>query len=79
MTKPLAKSLHTVTALIRVARHVQACNPTFSNTVAVDCACDILGYPHAIVSAQGAAVHDPYGLAPAAIKQMDAAKPAHDL
>ena len=60
--KPLPKSLHTVTAIVRVARFIynEGCP---SRPEAIADAIDILGY-------RGAA--DPYGLAAASLKQMTA-------
>lgn len=63
-SKPLPKSLHTVTAIVRVARYVQSrARPGASTKEAVEAAVYILGYTN---------VDDPYGLAAAAIKQLEA-------
>jgi hypothetical protein len=66
-TKPLAKSLHTVTVLVRVAQHLQNSEPAPArpnNETAVDEALDLLGYGKS---------PDTYGLAAAAVRQLDAA------
>ena len=60
-TKTLAKSLHTVTVIVRVARLMRKLRST-SNEVAVTHALELLGYHDAA---------DPYGLAAAALKQLD--------
>lgn len=63
MTKPLPKSLHTVTVLVRVATLLRGAKfPPLTAPEAVDAALDILGYDPE---------NDPYGLAAAAAKQMD--------
>ena len=61
MTKPLAKSLHTVTVLVRVALNVKRNSP-MANDRAVIFALDILG-----LTGQP----DSYGLAEQAIKQLN--------
>ena len=43
MAKPLAKSLHTVTVLVRVARDIMSRNPTLSAFGAIHAALDLLG------------------------------------
>jgi transcription termination factor NusB len=58
--KPLPKSLHTVTAIVRVARYIMAKHPTPAN-IAVAEAVEVLGY-------YGAS--DPHALAAAALKQL---------
>ena len=61
--KPLAKSLHTVTVLVRVARLIQATDSSgYSNHWAIDKALAALGL---------AGMPDTYGLAAAALKQLD--------
>lgn len=63
MSKPLPKSLHTVTVLVRVATLLRDAKlPILTAQQAVNAALDILGYDHEA---------DPYGLAAAAAKQMD--------
>jgi hypothetical protein len=59
--KPLAKSLHTVTVLVRVAIYVKEKNLEFSNVFAVDMALGILGLGD---------MPDVHGLAEQAIKQL---------
>jgi hypothetical protein len=62
MTKPLAKSLHTVTVLVRLARFVSANFAIHAGSdEAVDEALDILGLRD---------MPDPYGLRAAALKQL---------
>lgn len=66
MSKPLAKSLHTVTVLVRVARLIQATdNSGYSNHWAIGKALTALGLD---------AMPDTYGLANAALKQLDKGK-----
>jgi hypothetical protein len=60
MSKPLAKSLHTVTVLVRVARDIQARQP-MANDDAVTYALNLLGL---------ADMPDMYGLALQAEKQL---------
>ena len=60
--KPLAKSLHTVTVLVRVARLVSKLNSDIANDAAVIGALQVLGL---------ADMPDTYGLTAAAIKQLD--------
>lgn len=63
MNKPLAKSLHTVTVLVRVAIHLKRSNPELRNeTALVYSALDILG-----LTGQP----DTYRLAAQAIKQLN--------
>jgi hypothetical protein len=59
--KPLAKSLHTVTVLVRVAIYVKGKNPELNNAFAVDMALGILGLGD---------MPDTNGLAEQAIKQL---------
>lgn len=57
-TKSLAKSLHTITALVAMARYVLQhgpCKEMMSRMEAVEEAAKLLGYP-------GTAESDPYGL-----------------
>jgi hypothetical protein len=61
MSKPLAKSLHTVTVLVRVALHAKY-NTHMSNGHAVCAALAVLGLTNQ---------PDSYGLAEQAIKQLD--------
>ena len=61
MTKPLAKSLHTVTVLVRVAKALNRDN-VWSNGMALDLALDALGL---------ADLPDSYGLAAQALKQLN--------
>jgi hypothetical protein len=61
MSKSLPKSLHTVTALVRVARHVQSRHGVMSNATALEKALDILGYSKS---------QDDYKLCDLAAKQM---------
>lgn len=61
--KTLAKSLHTVTAIVRVASHLKELDSSVSNEAAVHEALDILGYPND-------ATLDPYDLTGAALKQL---------
>lgn len=61
MSKPLAKSLHTVTVLVRVAKALNR-NSIWSNGMAIDLALEALGL---------ADMPDTYGLAAAALKQLD--------
>jgi hypothetical protein len=66
-TKPLPKSLHTVTVLVRVARHLQNSEPSAArpnNETAVDEALVLLGHRD---------TPDTYCLGAAAVKQMNAA------
>lgn len=62
MTKPLAKSLHTVTVLVRVARLLLERNLTYSNVEAVHGALQVLGLSD---------MPDTYGLAAQALKQLN--------
>lgn len=59
-TKSLAKSLHTVTVLVRLARMIRETRPC-SNGAAVAEALRVLGYDGA---------DDPYGLAAVALAQL---------
>ena len=61
MNKPLAKSLHTVTVLVRVARDIQNRAPIADDT-AITLALGLLGL---------ADMPDDYGLAAQAIKQLN--------
>jgi hypothetical protein len=61
VTKPVAKSLHTVTVLMQVARRIRGDGET--NEQAIASAMAVLGL---------AGRPDPYGLAAAALKQMAA-------
>jgi hypothetical protein len=67
MTKPLAKSLHTITVLVNVARHLEAT----AATIAVPSA----GWPGYVTQATRLLglddKPDVYGLADAAIKQLE--------
>jgi hypothetical protein len=65
MTKPVAKSLHTVTVIVQVARRVLDTSG-YSTDEALDIAMDCLGL---------ADRPDPYGLAAAARKQLDKGTP----
>jgi hypothetical protein len=61
--KPLAKSLHTVTVLVRVAKTIREYEGfQINNVLAVDMALDVLGL---------ADLPDVHGLAAAAIKQLN--------
>lgn len=60
--KPLAKSLHTVTVLVRVALNAKHRHPLLSNSGLVAVALDILGLEEQ---------PDSYGLAEQAIKQLN--------
>lgn len=60
-TKPVAKSLHTVTVILQVAK--VAPGHTISNEAAIDSAMEVLGL---------AGRADPYGLRAAALKQLNA-------
>jgi hypothetical protein len=62
MNKPLAKSLHTVTVLVRVALNAKHRHPLLSNSGLVAVALDILGLEEQ---------PDIYGLAEQAIKQLN--------
>lgn len=62
MTKPLAKSLHTVTVLVRVARLLLKRDLAFSNVEAVNGALQVLGLDD---------MPDEYGLAAQALKQLN--------
>ena len=64
MSKPLAKSLHTVTVLVRVAKalHERRTNPRDTTGHALALALDILGL---------SGMPDTYGLVAAAIKQLN--------
>lgn len=64
MTKPLAKSLHTISAIQNVARHLLQCGTAADNESAVAGAVAVLGYA-------GAA--DEYGLAAKALATMNRA------
>ncbi len=55
MANILPKSLHTVTAIVNVARHLRTANPTWTPTQCVVWSVDVLGYGF------GPDV-DPYGL-----------------
>lgn len=68
MSKPLPKSLHTVTVLVRVATHIRK-SECLNIPDCVATALDILGYTDENTP-------DTYGLVTAAIKQMAA---THDL
>lgn len=61
MTKPLAKSLHTVTVLVRVALDIQSRQPELSSFGAVHAALDVLGLGH---------MPDDYALATQAANQI---------
>lgn len=61
MSKPLAKSLHTVTVLVRVAKALNR-DQVWSNGMAVDLALEALGL---------ADMPDSYGLAAQAVKQLN--------
>jgi hypothetical protein len=61
MNKPLPKSLHTVTVLVRVARDIQTRQPELSSFGAVHAALDILGLSD---------MPDDYALATQAAKQL---------
>jgi len=61
MTKPLAKSLHTVTVLVRVAKALNR-DQIWSNGMAIDLALEALGL---------ADMPDTYGLAAAALNQLN--------
>ena len=61
MSKPLAKSLHTVTVLVRVARDIQSRQPELSSFGAVFAALDLLGLGE---------LPDDYALASQAAKQI---------
>ena len=65
MSKPLAKSLHTVTVLVRVARLLLKRELTYSNVEAVYGALEVLGLSD---------MPDTYGLVDAAIKQLNKGK-----
>lgn len=62
MNKPIAKSLHTVTVLVRVARLLLKRDLAFSNVEAVNGALQVLGL---------ADMPDEYGLAAQAVKQLN--------
>ena len=62
MTKPLAKSLHTITVLVRVARDIKARHPERDTFSAVYAALDLLGLN---------GMPDTYGLALQAEKQLN--------
>ena len=62
-TKPLAKSLHTVTVIVRVAKALRPLHPNSTPEQQVELALMVLGYVDAA---------DPYGLAQAALKQLEA-------
>jgi hypothetical protein len=62
-TKPLAKSLHTITVLLRVAELYQQNDAKLSAAAAMTKALTTLGYLHA---------EDPYQLAATALKQLEA-------
>lgn len=62
MSKPLAKSLHTVTVLVRVARLLLKRDLAFSNVEAVNGALQVLGLDD---------MPDEYGLAAQALKQLN--------
>lgn len=61
MNKPLAKSLHTVTVLVRIARLLLKRDLAYSNVEAVAGALDILGLSE---------MPDTYALARQAVKQL---------
>ena len=61
MTKPIAKSLHTVTVLVRVATMLKKRDLAYSNMEAVHGAMQVLGL---------SGMPDTYGLVAAAIKQL---------
>lgn len=62
-TKTLAKSLHTVSVIVNVARHEMNTNPRQPDADwAVRIALNVLGYADAA---------DPYGLAATALKQLE--------
>jgi hypothetical protein len=62
-TKPLAKSLHTITVLLRVAELHQKMNAGMPAADAMKRTVDVLGYTGA---------EDPYGLVATALKQLEA-------
>lgn len=64
MSKPLPKSLHTITALANVAKYLNTL--AFTPAAAVVRACDILGYSET--------PDDPHGLIAAATKQVEASR-----
>ena len=61
MSKPLAKSLHTVTVLVRVALDIQKRNPDRDSFSAVYAALDLLGLDDS---------NDDHGLVSATLKQL---------
>lgn len=63
--KNLPKSLHTVTVLVRVARHLKGQAPFMTWEYAVEVALTVLGYGIA---------PDPYHLKLAALKQLESAR-----
>ena len=70
-SKTIAKSLHTVSVLVNVAKHLQdtvpgyGTDPHFAAAAAVDGALRVLGYADA---------SDPYGLAAKAVAVLEAGK-----
>lgn len=62
MNKPLAKSLHTVTVLVRVARLLLKRDLAYSNPEAIAGALQVLGLDD---------MPDTYGLAAQALKQLN--------
>lgn len=66
-SKTLAKSLHTVSALVSVARLLLQQNPTLGHFHAVQGALCALGYPID-------AAADPYGLAARAVAVLESGK-----
>lgn len=63
MSKPLPKSIHTVSAIVNVARLIMA-NTTATQAAAVRDALEALGY---------SPENDPYGLAATALRQLEKA------
>lgn len=61
MTKPIAKSLHTITVLVRVARDIKARHPERDTFSAVYAALDLLGLGD---------MPDDHGLVSATLKQL---------
>lgn len=62
MNKPLAKSLHTVSVLVKLSRFIQEATSLKDNEASLKAALVVLGYDTSA---------DPHGLAEAALKQLN--------
>jgi hypothetical protein len=70
--RTMPKSLHTVTALVNVARHLRRDRPDWTNARAVEWAADVLGY--GFLGYRFGAGVDPYGLKAKALAILEGGK-----